>query len=193
KMTDIPLAPAEVRNLDKLQLKIGQLNEQVTVAAHTASVQTATSSRMGTVTADQLTNVMQKGRDIWGLMQTVPGVQDTNMNRNFTTWTSMDAITINGMPNTSKVVVMDGVSIVDELGSNAMVNPNIDAVGEVQVISSGFTAENGRSSGGLIIMTTKSGSNRVKGSGWYNARRTEWTENEYFRIKQGQPKPLYHV
>ena len=74
-----------------------------------------------------------------------------------------------------------------------MVNPNIDAVGEVQVISNGFTAENGRSNGGLIIMTTKSGTNQFKGSAWYNARRDEWNANEYFRIKQNLAKPLYHV
>jgi len=192
-LTDVSLAPAEVKNTGKLTLTLGQRTESVTVTADTATVQTDTSSRYGTVTSDQLTNVMQKGRDIWGLMQTVPGVQDTNMNRNFTTWTSMDAITINGMPNTSKVVVMDGVSIVDELGSNAMVNPNIDAVGEVQIISSGFTAENGRSSGGLIIMTTKSGTSTFKGSTWYNARRDQWNANEYFRIKNNLPKSLYHV
>ena len=82
------------------------------------------------------------------------------------------------MPNTSKNVVVDGVSVVDELGTQAMVNPNIDAVGEVQVISNGFTAENGRSNGGLIIMTTKSGTSRFKGSAWYNARREEWNAND---------------
>ena len=193
KMADVSLAPAEVKSLDRIQLKIGQLTESVIVDADTAAVQTATSSRMGTVTAEQLTNIQMKGRDIWGLMAVIPGVQDTNMNRNFTTWTSMAEITINGMPNTSKVVVMDGVSIVDELGSNAMVNPNIDAVGEVQVISSGFTAENGRSSGGLIVMTTKSGSSRFRGSSWYNARRKEWKANDYFREKTGLAKPLYHI
>jgi hypothetical protein len=192
-VTDVALSPAEIRNMEKLQLKLGQLTDTVTVTAQTAAVQTATSTRYGTVTEDQLTNVMQKGRDIWGLMQMVPGVQDTNMNRNFTTWTSMGDITINGMPNTTKVVVMDGVSIVDELGSNAMVNPNIDAVGEVQIISNGFTAENGRSTGGLIIMTTKSGTSSFKGSAWYNARRDQWNAIDYFRAKNGQPKSLYHV
>src|SRR3990170_2202012 len=192
-VTDISLAPTEVRDLSKLQLTVGQLAESGTVTADTAAVQTASSTRSGTVTADQLTNIMQKGRDIWGLMSTVPGVQDTNMNRDFTTWTSMAAITINGMPNSSKIVVLDGVSIIDELGTNAMVNPNIDAVGEVQVISNGFTAENGRSNGGLIVMTTKSGTSSFKGSAWYNARRREWSANDYFRKKQGLAKPLYHV
>src|SRR5678816_4631174 len=101
------------------RLKIGQLAESLTVTAETAAVQTATSSRTGTVTAEQLTNIPMKGRDVWGLMAVVPGVQDTNMNRSFTTWTSMDGITINGAPNTSKVVVIDGVNVIDELGTQA--------------------------------------------------------------------------
>ena len=168
KVTDVPLAPAEVRSLERLQLKLGQLSESVTVTADTAVVQTATSTRMATVTAEQLTNIQMKGRDLFGLLTVVPGVQDTNLNRDFSTWTSMGAITINGMPNRAKNVVVDGVSVVDELGTNAMVNPNIDAVGEVQVISNGFTAENGRSNGGLILITTKSGTNQFRGSAWYN-------------------------
>ena len=193
KVTDISLAPAEVRSLEKIELKIGQISESVVVAANATTVQTATSSRMGTVTAEQLTNIQMKGRDVWGMLAVIPGVQDTNMNRSFTTWTSMEAITINGSPNTSKVVVIDGVNVVDELGTQAQVNPNMDAVGEVQVISSGYTAENGRSSGGLIIMTTKSGTSQFKGSGWYNARRKEWRANEYFRKKNNQEKSDYKV
>jgi hypothetical protein len=192
-VSDVSLAPAEVKDLGKLQLKIGQLTEAVTVTAETAAVQTATSSRYGTVTAEQLTNIPMKGRDLFGLLAVVPGVQDTNRSRDFTTWTSMSDITINGMPNTSKNVVVDGVSVVDELGSNAMVNPNIDAVGEVQIVSNGFTAENGRSNGGLIIITTKSGTNRLRGSTWYNARRDQWNANDYFRIKRNEGKALYHV
>lgn len=193
KITDVSLAPAEIRSLEKLQLKLGTLSESVTVTADTAVVQTATSTRMATVTSEQLTNIQMKGRDLFGLLAVVPGVQDTNMSRDFSTWTSMSAITINGMPNTAKNVVVDGVSVIDELGSNAMVNPNIDAVGEVQVISNGFTAENGRSNGGLILITTKSGTNRLRGSAWYNVRRDNWNSNEYFRIKQNLDKPLYHV
>jgi hypothetical protein len=45
KVTDVPLAPAEVRSLERLQLKLGQLSESVTVTADTAVVQTATSTR----------------------------------------------------------------------------------------------------------------------------------------------------
>ena len=47
-------------------------------------------------------------------------------------------ITINGAPNTSKVVVIDGVNVIDELGTQAQVNPNIDAVGEVRALEETF-------------------------------------------------------
>ena len=106
-----------------------------------------------------------KGRDIYGLLAVVPGVQDSNLSRDFTSWTSANNITINGAPVTSNNIMIDGIAQRDEYGTNAFVNPNIDAVGEVQVVASGYTAENGRSNGGLVNYVTKSGTNRFRGSG----------------------------
>src|SRR5262249_41372437 len=77
--------------------------------------------------------------------------------------------------------------------SNSYVNPNVDAIGEVQIISSGYTAENGRAVGGLISFTTKSGTNEFKGSTWYNGRRDRFNSNDYFRIANKQAKPVYNV
>ena len=97
-LTDVSLAPAETKNLGNVPMKLGQLAERVTVTAEKAVVQTATSSRMGTVTSEQLVNIPLKGRDIFGLLTVVPGVQDTNLSRDFTSWTSMDA-----MPRTTSL------------------------------------------------------------------------------------------
>jgi outer membrane receptor protein involved in Fe transport len=193
-MTGIALITGEIRDLGKLTLQLGGQAESVTVTAEVTPVQVASSSRASAITSDQLTNIQMKGRDIYGLMAILPGVQDTNLNRDFSTWTSMRDITINGAPVTSKNVLVDGISVVDEGGTgNAFVNPNIDAVGEMQVIANGYTAENGRNNGGLVSMVTKSGSNSFKGSGWYNARRDKWNANDYLRIKQNLAKPLYRV
>ena len=190
----IQLLTTEIRDLGKLTLEVGAQTENVTVTAEVTPVQVATSSRYGSITGDQLTNIQMKGRDVYGLLATLPGVQDTNLNRDFSTWTSMRDVTINGNAVTSKNVVVDGMSVVDEGGAgNAFVNPNIDAIGEVQVIANGYTAENGRNSGGLIQITTKSGTSRFKGSTWYNARRDRWNSNDYFRKVQGVAKPLYRV
>jgi outer membrane receptor protein involved in Fe transport len=182
-----------VRDLGKVMMTAGAMSEQVTVTANVTPVQVASTSRQASVTADQLQNIQTKGRDIYGLLAVIPGVQDANLNRDSTSWTSANNITINGAPVTSNNVMIDGIAQRDEYGTNAFVNPNIDAIAEVQVISNGFTAENGRSSGGLINFVTKSGSSQFRGSGWYNARRDSWNKNDYVRIRRGQAKPLYDV
>ena len=123
-----------------------------------------------------------KGRDVFGLLAILPGVQDTNLNRDFAQWRSAISITINGMPSQNKDVRVDGINIVDEGGcGTAFVNLNMDAIGEVQVIANGYTAENGRNNGGLISVVTKSGTSTLKASGWYNGRRDQFNENDYFR------------
>ena len=57
-----------------------------------------------------------KGRDVYGLLAILPGVQDTNLNRDFAQWRSAISITINGMPSQNKDVRVDGLNIVDEGG-----------------------------------------------------------------------------
>ncbi len=125
----------------------------------------ADSSRRSTLTQDDIAAIPTKGRDIFGMLGILPGVQDTNLNRDFTQWRSAISVTINGMPSQNKDVRVDGINIVDEGGcGTAYVNLNMDAVGEVQVIANGYTAENGRNNGGVISMVTKSGTNQLRAS-----------------------------
>ena len=189
-----PLSGGEVRNLGRLTLQLGGVRETVAVTAAVTPVQTADSSRVKTVTSDDFANIQVKGRDAYGLMAILPGVQDTNFNRDFAQRQSAQAISINGASNTLKDIRFDGINAQDESGqSNSYVNPNLDAIGEVQVLSSGYTAENGRAVGGMISFTTKSGTNVFRGSAWYNARRDGFNANDYFREVNNQAKPLYEV
>lgn len=167
-----------IRDLGRLTLKPGNLTETVEVKAEVTPVQVATSARQASVTADQLANIQMKGRDIYGLLAVIPGVQDANLSRDFTSWTSANNITINGAPVTSNNIMIDGIAQRDEYGTNAFVNPNIDAIAEVQVVATGYTAENGRSNGGLVNYVTKSGTSQFRGSGWYNAKRDSWIDND---------------
>jgi hypothetical protein len=185
---------AETRDFGRLVLQAGGVQETVSVIAQVTPVQVASSSRQQGITSDQIQNITMKGRDIYGFLTTLPGVQDTNLSRDFTDWNSAKLITINGAPVNNKNVMIDGIPQVDEGGTgNAYVNPNMDAIGEVQVVANGFTAENGRSNGGLVNFVTKSGTTSFKGAAWYNARRNAWNANDYVRLRQGQAKPLYRV
>jgi hypothetical protein len=193
-VTDINLLSSETRDLGKLTLEVGAVSEIVSVTSEVTPVQVADSSRRSTITVDDIANIQTKGRDMFGLLAILPGVQDTNLNRDFAQWRSAISITINGMPSQSKDVRVDGLNIVDEGGcGTAFVNLNMDAIGEVQVIANGYTAENGRNNGGLISIVTKSGSGMLKGSAWYNGRRDKFNENDYFREASNTAKPLYRV
>src|SRR4051794_39207889 len=193
-IADVALSAAEVRDLGKVKLEVGALTETLTVTSEVTPVQVADSARRKTVTGDDLQNIQMKGRDIYNLLAVLPGVQDTNLNRDYSSWTSATQITINGAPSQNKDVRIDGINIVDEGGcGTAFVNLNMDAVNEIQVVSNGYTAENGRNNGGLINVVTKSGSNVFKGSAWYNGRRDQFNENDYFRKVNKQAKPLYDV
>jgi hypothetical protein len=193
-IADINLLSLENRDLGKVSLALGTIQENVTVIAESTPVQFSDTSRMQTITLEDLTNIQVKGRDMYAMLNLLPGVQDTNLNRDFATWTSASAITINGAPTINKDLRVDGLNIVDEGGcSTGFVNLNMDAIGQIQVLTNGYTAENGRNNGGVISVVTKSGTSQLKGSGWYNGRRDRFNSNDYFRDVNNLQKPLYRI
>jgi hypothetical protein len=103
-------------------------------------------------------------------------------------------LSINGGNSLNKNTTIDGVPVGEEGGNGpAYITPNIDSVAEVNIISSGYTAENGRMASGQVSMVTKSGTNEFKGSAWYNGRRDWMNKNDFFRIKEGTEKPFFAV
>jgi hypothetical protein len=191
---NVALYGGEVRDLGKLTLQLGIRTEEITVTAEVTPVQTTASNLQRTVTGDQLTMIQVKGRDVFGMMKILPGVVDTTFSRDFAQWNSGRGLSINGGNSLNKNTTIDGVPVGEEGGDGTThITPNIDAIGEVSVITSGYTAENGRQSSGLIRITTKSGTNQLRGSGWYNARRDEWNKNDYLREQAGTAKPFFAV
>jgi hypothetical protein len=191
---NLALFGGETRDLGKLTIEVGTIAESVTVTAEVTPVQTTSSDLQRTITGDQLTAIQVKGRDIFGMLKILPGVVDTTFSRDFASWSSGRGISINGGNSLNKNTTIDGVPVGEEGGDGTThITPNIDAVGEVNVITSGYTAENGRQSSGLVRITTKSGTNALRGSGWYNMRRAEWNRNDYIRKLQGADKPKLEV
>src|SRR4030095_704485 len=191
---DVALYSGETRDLGKLTLQVGVRSENITVTAEVTPVQTSASQLQRTVTGDQLTMIQVKGRDVFGMMKILPGVVDTTASRDFAQWSSGRGLSINGGNSLNKNTTIDGGRVGEEGGAGTThIPPNIDAVGEVTVITSGYTAENGRQSSGLIQIVTKSGTNKLRGSGWYNARRGAWNANGFLRAQSGTPKPVFEV
>ena len=190
----IALQSSDVLDVGNLVMQVGTQAESVTVQGDSTPVQTESSERSATVTGQQLQDIQLKGRDVFGFTDLLPGVVDTNNSRDFTTWTSMSLININGLGNNNRNVVVDGINVIDEgANQNAFVNQNVDSVAEVRVLANSFQAEYGRNNGGTISMVTKGGSNDLHGSGWYAGRRTEFTANSFFNNEGGLARPVYNI
>ena len=192
--TSLTLLAGENRDLGKMTLAVGGRTETVNVTAEVTPVQTTSSALQKNLSGDLLTSVQVKGRDIFGMLKILPGVVDAQASRDFAQWNSGRYLSINGGLSLEKNTTIDGVPSGEEGGNGTThITPNIDSVAEVNIISSGYTAENGRQADGQIIMVTKSGTNELKGSASYNGRRDWMNKNDYFRIKQNNPKPFFAV
>jgi hypothetical protein len=75
---DIPVAATERVNLPPVVLKVGDLEETITVRNDAPLVQTASGARSASIMLDQIERIPLKGRDVMGLLSLQPGAIDTN-------------------------------------------------------------------------------------------------------------------
>ena len=85
-------------------------------------------------------------------------------------------------------IMMDGISAMDTGNNGQMLNMNVDSIGEVKILTQGYQAEYGRSSGLQITAVTKSGSNRFRGSAYDIQTNSDWDANSWVNQKNGDAK-----
>lgn len=195
QIRDVGLTLNERRSLGDITLQVGQVQERVEVTAEVTPVQTASSERSGLVSGSQLLNTAIRGRDFVALVATLPGVYDANMqSRDVSKGPGAGGLHINGGRDTSINFALDGVQDTDT-GSNSgsHVQPNMDAVAEVQVLTSNYQAEYGRNSSGTINFTVKSGTRDFHGSGFWFFRHEMLNANSFFNNRSGTAKPIQRI
>ncbi len=89
--------------------------------------------------------------------------------------------------------VLDGLVTVDSGGNQPGVNLNYDAVAEVKVLASAYSAEYGRTSGVQIVGITKSGTNQFHGTLYDIEQRSNWATNSWVNQHNGIPKYMNNV
>jgi len=149
-------------------MKVGTGTEVVNVEATPAEVQLQTTEqvRSAHISSQQITNLPLIGLDSLTLAMTAPGVvvsPNGNINQNGTL-----VFTVNGQRPRGNNFLIDGVENNDiSVTGPAYTINNPDAVEEVNVQTSNFTAEFGRAGGGIINQVTKSGTNSLHGTAVY--------------------------
>jgi hypothetical protein len=166
--------------LSQLTLEIGGMSEVVDVRDEAPLIQSQSGDRSFTVTTSSVENLPILARNYTALAELAPGVSHTPDRG--------DLVRIGGGGQSN--YIMDGVSVVDTGCSCVGFQLNPDAIAEVKVLTQGYQAEYGRSSGLQVTAVTKSGSNRFRGSTYLIRRDSDWNSNSWAAAKNGDPKPV---
>ena len=166
--------------LSAITLDVGSLSETITVAAEVRLIQAGSGERSFTVSTESVQNLPISNRSFVQLATIAPGVAGTGTN---------PARLGGGGANN---IMMDGISTMDT-GSNAvLLQMNVESIEEVRILTSGYQAEYGRSSGLQISAVTKSGTNQFRGSTYGVLRNSDWNSNSKTNILNGDPKAVVH-
>ncbi len=185
----IRLSASETLSLGKIALEVGAPEEKITVTAEGTSVQTASSERSGSITSNQVDQLLIKGRNVTSLLALLPGVVDLadsdSPDRNFN-------IYVQGGRRNTNAFMLDGMSL-NAIGNNfnVLVGVSQDAVAEVKIMLSNYQAEYGRMSGANIQIVTKSGTRDFHGLFSYFKRHEQFNANNFFNNRLGVVKPRY--
>lgn len=98
---------------------------------------------------------------------------------------------INGQRAASTNVLLDGVDNNNVYYASLGQNIPLDAVGEFRVVTSNFSAEYGRASGGIINVMTRGGSNAFHGSGFGFNRISRLASNGFNNNANGIPRGVF--
>jgi hypothetical protein len=144
-----------------IRLEIGQVSETVTVSASGTLLETRTSDASQLIESKAIEDMPLGDRRAMNIIEitgaAVFGGYDSGSKPNFS---------LAGGRMQSQMFFIDGANAQNmRVGTGQMdLDPPIDTLQEVKVMSNGFSAEFGGSAGGGVIATTKSGTNQIRGS-----------------------------
>lgn len=150
-----------------IRLEVGAVTESINVTAEIPRVQTEDSALGAVVEKQRIEQLPLNGRHVFNLMKIVAGVQprfnNTDgfaeiSNQNFS------QIRINGGPAFGNQFYLDGAVNSAPVHNEIAVVPMADAVEEFRVETNALKAEYGQTSGGVVNVVTKSGTNTFRGS-----------------------------
>ena len=146
-----------------LKLDLGAMTESVSVKAETPLVQTSSSELGTTVGNAQIEALPLNGRNFVNLTRSVPGVLRGIPGANIDgagslAWRASASFSANGQRPRDNNYMLDGVDNNETWLQTVVIFPSVDALDEFKLQTSTYSAEFGRSLGGVVNLQIKSGS-----------------------------------
>lgn len=158
RVTDFTLSPTGV-------------TAAVSVTAEAASINTTNAEIKGTLTTQEiLDKPVFNQSNFLTLAETFTGFQENpTSGQNNPTASSGSSINFNGTGTRGATFQINGVNNDDSSENQNRQGASLSTIKEFQVITNNYTAEFGRGYGAVVLVQTKSGTNRLHGDGyWYH-------------------------
>src|SRR5262249_40520482 len=157
-----------------LKLGVGAVKEAMTITADAPVVDVTQSAKATNIRAEQFEK-LPKGRDFTTIVVQAAGANQEDR---------AAGISIDGATGLENRFVVDGVDTTEPRLGTSSKRVITDQIEEVQVKSSGYEAEFGGATGGVINVITKSGTNDLKGNVSSYFRNNSWNGDERRTLQQ---------
>ena len=166
-------------------LLIGNTSTVVEVTENVTQVNTETQTLSQNVSGAEVLELPTLTRNPYSLVATVGNVSDGDPGGRGA------GVAINGQRATSTNLLLDGVPNNSEFSGDIGIRIPLDSVGEFSVLTSNFTAEFGRASGGIINVATRNGTNTLHGTVYDFNRLSALASNTFDNNANGIPKSVF--
>jgi hypothetical protein len=174
-----------------LKLEVGALTEEVSVSARGETVATTVTAHQAVLDLKQVTNLSIRGRDPISLLKILPGVS-LLANDQETFGGSFSTPVPNIQGGRGQTIYVDGINGGDGGGGgNFSGATNLDAIQEVNVQMSAYTAEYGLKGGAQVNFITKRGGSEYHGTAYTYHRHTNLNATNFFNNRDNIAKPEY--
>jgi hypothetical protein len=184
RVTDISLRVGLAATIN-LTLEPGTIKQEITVTANAVLLDQQTSSQGNVVSSQQIVQLPLNGRNPYALLTLAPGVTPTGNS-------GTGPIISGGRSNTSGVL-FDGQETRNTSTNDIVYTPPLETVAEFKVITNNFSAEYGRSGGGILTAAGRSGTNQINGSVYEYFRNNVLNANGWTNNRNGLSRnPVRH-
>jgi hypothetical protein len=175
------------------QLEVGNSTSTVTVTTEASALQTDSSNLASNISESSVQDLPLNGRNFVQLVQLIPGGSE-GPSASLTNGSGPDdrrqsaSVSVNSQNEVLNNEMIDGADNNERLIGTIAVRPSIDAIAEINIQTNAYTAEVGRTGGGIINVITKSGTNKFHGDVFEFVRNDMFNSNTFNFGNSSLPK-----
>ncbi len=176
-----------------VKLELGGETETVNVEAETPLLQADNATVSSTVDAKSVQDLPLNGRNFVQLVQIVPGANEGPGN-GLTSGgrpddrRSTNGFSVNGQDSTLNNYIIDGIDDNERVIGTIGVKPNVEGIQEITVETNSYSAEAGRTAGGVVNLVTRSGTNQFHGTAYEFFRNDVFDARNVFQTTGRKPE-----